>query len=407
MLLQSTQSLDKLYAPDVETVMALVKQMMLDRVKFLLEATGTILLCGIVSIFSSCNGQSNSEGLSGTLESQNMTITVGSTVSELGKGVMVVYQDKTDNLWFGSKGQGVYKYDGESLSQFTIKDGLSSNHILGIQEDNLGNIYFETGDGIDKFNGRSIYTLEVMDATMSNTEWRLTPGDLWFRLGWNGAGPYRYDGKSLYQLKFPKHHLEDEFYARYPDASFSPYGIYTIYKDRKGNVWFGTATLGACRYDGESLAWISEEELTELDAGPAPGVRSILEDKDGNIWFSNNILHRYNVVQESSPNQRNEVDYKRLGEIDISREDNLNSHCMSIAEDKNGNLWIVTYMAGVWRYDGESLTHFPIKDGKRNIELFSIYEDKHDVLWLGTHNDGVYRYNGEVFERFEPVIANE
>ena len=75
---------------------------------------------------------------------------------------------------------------------------------------------------------------------------------------------------------------------------------------------------------------------------------------------------------------------------------------MSIAEDKNGDLWMVTYDNGVWSYDGENITHYPIQDGDTNINIFSIYKDNQGDLWLGTHSAGAYKYNGKAFEKFIP-----
>ena len=74
---------------------------------------------------------------------------------------------------------------------------------------------------------------------------------------------------------------------------------------------------------------------------------------------------------------------------------------MSVVEDNEGDLWMVTYEQGVWRYDGRDVTHYDVKDGAKSITLFSIYKDNHGDLWLGTHDSGVYKYNGEEFQKFE------
>ena len=203
-------------------------------------------------------------------------------------------------------------------------------------------------------------------------------------------------------MKFPKHHLEDKFYSGGVAPSFSPYGIYSIYKDSKGNVWFGTSNLGVCRYDGKSFAWISEADLTELEEGPAPGVRAILEDKEGNFWFSNHIRHRYKVYRKNKKAPGEAVAYTALKGIDISKEQKMQDYFMSITQDDDGDLWMLTYNAGVWRYDGENLIHYPVKEGHINVLLFSIYKDREGGLWLGTHNSGPYKFNGKTFEKFKP-----
>jgi len=43
---------------------------------------------------------------------------------------------------------------------------------------------------------------------------------------------------------------------------------------------------------------------------------------------------------------------------------------LSITEDNKGELWMVTYGSGIWRYDGKTTTHYPIKDGEKVITLF-------------------------------------
>ncbi len=74
---------------------------------------------------------------------------------------------------------------------------------------------------------------------------------------------------------------------------------------------------------------------------------------------------------------------------------------MSIAQDDKGDIWMATYDAGVWRYDGQKITHYPVKNGEYGVLIFSIYKDNQGVLWLGTFNAGALRFNGESFQPFQ------
>lgn len=65
---------------------------------------------------------------------------------------------------------------------------------------------------------------------------------------------------------------------------------------------------------------------------------------------------------------------------------------------------MITYGAGVWKYDGKNLTHIAVKKGSEAALLVSIYQDNNGIIWLGTDNDGVYIQNGERFEKY--VIKN-
>jgi ligand-binding sensor domain-containing protein len=68
----------------------------------------------------------------------------------------------------------------------------------------------------------------------------------------------------------------------------------------------------------------------------------------------------------------------------------------------HGDLWMATLGGSVWRYDGERVMQYPVRDGSNVVTLFSISKDRHDDLWLGTHEHGVYKFDGDSFERFRP-----
>lgn len=368
--------------------------------KLILNSINTLLLLGVLTMFSSCSGQIAQETTSSAPKSQAEMDSIGTTVSELDRNIPVVFQDSHDNYWFGSRNEGVYKYDGKSLTQFTPEDGLCGYRIRGIQEDQFGNIFFDTGVGVNKFDGQTIETLVLNND--STHAWKLEPGDLWFGGKWNENGPYRYDGKQLYHLEFPGHVLESEVYSLNPNVTFSPYEVYTTEKDSKGNIWIGTSVLGACRYDGESLFWVSERDMTEIDEGPAPGVRSILEDKEGNFWFASNVNHKYKMVQNRKAGQKKELRYEILKGIDTAKEVDMPIFFMAMIQDNQGDIWMAGYGGEVWRFDGEELTFYPIKNGNNSVLIFTIYKDNRGELWLGTENAGAMKFNGKTFERFIP-----
>ncbi len=353
-------------------------------------------------LFSSCNIQNTSSNLEDT-KIQNSSSEIGTFVPKINGNPNVIFQDSKNNYWLAVKEQGAYKYDGENLVFYSKKDGLSSNDILGIQEDNFGSIYFDSFEGVSKFDGQKFTTLELIPSDSSKNEWKLEPNDLWFRMGWNENGPFRYDGKFLYELEFPKTEQEDIFYARYPNVSFNPYGVYSIYQDSKGFLWFGTSSLGVCRYDGKSIRWLYEEEMTMIPGGGALGIRSTLEDKDGYFWFTN-TRYCYGILPgDPESGKASRIHYKKKNGLGYIKENNEIDYpyFMSIAEGNNGDLWMATYDDGVWQNNGEKLIHYPIRNGDKTILIFSIYKDKQGMLWLVTNNDGIYKYNGTGFEKYE------
>jgi len=79
----------------------------------------------------------------------------------------------------------------------------------------------------------------------------------------------------------------------------------------------------------------------------------------------------------------------------------LGSSIMIFYQAKDGQYWFGGDTDGVYRYDGETITHYPVKEGSRNILLYSVYIDHAGSLWLGTHDAGEYAFNGKEFVKFQ------
>lgn len=367
-----------------------------------------LVLCLITTAFlQACVGQSNSNAAASS-NAQNR-LPVCDTVAALENNLMIVFQDKKNNYWFGTQNEGVYRVNGKTIIHITTAHGLSSNTIRQIQEDQSGRIFFTTTKGICTFDGQKIDSLEPAKSIIADNQWQLNPTDLWFGGIDNTHLIYRYDGKTLHSLQIPKTKLGEMQAAKLGDANYSPYDIYNIYKDSRGHIWFGTAQVGAFRYDGSSIAWISDEDATEIHEGPSNGVRSFVEDKEGDFWLSN-TLAQYRVDPDNStasaPDEygAREIKYTKQKGLGPYIEDPLGLMVdyLSAIKDNEGNIWFVTYLTGVYKYDGQKLEHFEILEDGKQIKLFSIYQDPQNQLWLGSHENGTYKFDGKAFVKFVP-----
>lgn len=319
---------------------------------------------------------------------------VGDTVNQLSNNIMVIYQDSKNVYWFGSWESGLFKFDGKTLLNYTKKHGLPSDRVEEIKEDRHGNIFINTGMGLCKYERSKIVPMPETWPFGSN--WALQADDLWFKSPKRGH-VYRYDGKFLTNLEIPKHEVGEAYLAAHPGSS-DPYGVYCIYRDLKGNIWFGMALMGALRYNGISFDWILEPDVTELHDGPSNGVRSIVEDKEGYFWFNSEF--RYKVLDSIAIYR--EIFYERqksIGSLDGNKDSRMTEY-LSIAKDNDGDLWIATYRNGVWKYNGHKIRHYAVQENGKDINLFYIYKDNKGAIWLGTHENGVWKLDGEKFRKF-------
>jgi len=331
----------------------------------------------ILMLSNPCNAQDQAK--TGTNVERAVT---GDTFFEIGPNIRCIFQDSKKNIWFATNGQGVFKYDGKSVRQFTDKHGICCNFVWNVQEANNGDIWFKTEKGICYYNGKQ-FTVQ-QEAEMSSR-----PIDHNFMKDLLLIEHY-YDGRSLVKIALPhSSYLKDE-----NENSRFQYDIYSTLKDRHGHIWFGTCTAGVCKYDGKEYTWIDNKELG------AP-VRSIFEDKKGTIWIGNNGygLFRYDGERLVNVTKQQKLENPNFIKNFESKEGTL-ARVWTIAEDKKGNLWIGTIDAGVWMFDGKSFTNYTTKDGLGTDLIWTIYKDKDDILWFGTDGAGVYQFDGKKFSKF-------
>ncbi|MBS1560986.1 MAG: hypothetical protein JSS89_05230 [Bacteroidetes bacterium] len=313
----------------------------------------------------------------------------GEFVREVDNNIMVMFQDRQNNLWMGSWRNGLYVFDGTSIRHITEKHGLSSDRIEEIKEDRAGNVFVNTSAGLHKVENGRLRLLPI--DSMGTDVWRLRSQDVWFKHGGREGYVLRYNGRTLSSLRMPPAELPTDLVKKYWTAA-DPYGVYTVYKDSHNCWWFGTAGLGVCRLDSTGPWWIHEPDLTELHDGPANGIRSIVEDRDGTFWFTAEYTYRiharHSYTREKGIGPLRGTSYPQTMEY------------LSSARAPDGSLWFATYRNGVFRYDGRAVRRYPVQWNNEDVNVFCISIDRQGIPIVGTHEHGIYRLNGEVFQRF-------
>lgn len=200
------------------------------------QKTSFTILLLLFCLFA-INGQNNNQATNRFVSDFDNKIAVNSinlsNSKELDDNIRSIFHDTKGNYWFGTNDAGVYRYDGKSLVQFTVKDGLSNNQVQSIQEDKDGNIWFGTGlFNVSRFDGKSFTTFtkkeEFPFMAEDNHEWKLTQNDLWF---YAGSGVYRYSDNSFVYL--PLDNIQNKETQSSP-FNLSRYAVYCLLKDKKG-----------------------------------------------------------------------------------------------------------------------------------------------------------------------------
>ena len=72
--------------------------------------------------------------------------------------VYSVIQDHKGYLWFGTRGGGLSRFDGQNFESFTDRQGLVNNYIYSLKEDRNHILWIGTNDGLSSYNGKKILT---------------------------------------------------------------------------------------------------------------------------------------------------------------------------------------------------------------------------------------------------------
>ncbi|MBI2506330.1 MAG: SpoIIE family protein phosphatase [Candidatus Latescibacteria bacterium] len=153
----------------------------------------------------------------------------------------------------------------------------------------------------------------------------------------------------------------------------------TMLQDQKGNLWFGTAEKGVCRYDGVQFVYFTKEDGLADDQVIALG-----EDREGRLWFG-------------TPQGVSRFDGQTFATFTTA--DGLaGSYVATIAADREGNLWFGTN-AGASRYDGRQFTTFTTAEGLAGSYVNAMAADREGHMWFGV-GGGVNRYDGKVWTTF-------
>ncbi len=267
------------------------------------------------------------------------------------------FEDREGNIWLATDGQGLCRVRTQTITAYSMEQGLPDRNVYPIYQDSAGRVWIGTwSGGLCRFNGTNCTTYSTAEGLASNQVDAIAEdrdGGLWFSV-LNG----------LYRLQ--SGHIEYRSNALPPWPEFV---IRAIHQDRDGAMWFGGSD-GLIRLERGRRTW-----LTKRDGLAGDDARVIIDGRNGNIWIGG---------------------YGGLSSVDHGRvrgwteRDGLPSNTIrALYEDAEGVLWIGTYDGGLGRFANGTFTRYTIRDGLFNNGVFQILEDSRANLWMSC-NRGIY-----------------
>lgn len=299
-----------------------------------------------------------------------------------------VFLDEKGILWVGTYGGGINKYDPAQFkfqhynNQPGNSNSLSDNVVRAILLDRDGELWVGTHGGLNRINRKTgqvlVYRSEQNNlSTISSNIIRAlcedANGTIWAGAWDNGLNSF--DKKTG---KFKR-------YIHFPGRADSIGQVRCLETDAQGNIWAGGNGLWKFNpVSGEYKSYFFDKSIDNNFSGNI--VNRLYFDRRGLLWVC--TQSGLNCVDTASGIIRR-FPYAPQDTLSISH-----PVITSIAEDKNGLLWIGTYGGGLDILDVKSgnFQHYNTSNGLLNDVIYGILIDDPGFIWFSS-NAGLGRFD--------------
>ena len=273
--------------------------------------------------------------------------------------IFAILQDREGLIWTGTMGGGITTINRVTNTYKNYGDGTpaslsraKSNSVLSLFEDQDGLIWVGTwGGGINTYDKKTGKINCIMETDAITCMAQGNGHLVWIGVYGREKGVFAYNKDAQSMMNFTV------------NDGLSSNNIYSIYEDKRHNVWIGTAEGGLNRLNyekGKVKVYKYENGKNSLSNNT---VNCICDDEKGNLWLgTSNGLDKFDVKKEAFTHY-----YEKDGLP--------NSNIWGILGDKRGNLWISTNK-GITRFnpnienkEGNAFKIFTIRDGLQGDEF--------------------------------------
>ncbi len=309
--------------------------------------------------------------------------------------VYAITQDARGFMWFGTR-DGLNRYDSRKIVVYkkepSNKNSLSSNSINSLLTDKKGRLWVGTSGGLNLYEAKKDQFIRIVKdslnpGSLSNNNISSllmdSYGDLWVGTR-----------QGLNRLKDAKtHHFERLMKNESKHSAIPYYDVKAMFEDRDRTLWVGT-TIGITRIRRVAGGRFTEkhyflEKNDSLLRQTSNWVNSIAEDKEGRLWIG---TEKRGIAV---------FDKQREKVVSWQPIPSLNTESLSIRTikpDNKGNFW-VGCMSGllIVSQDGKHYTlhtNSPERAGTlSDNSVRSIFVSRDSTFWVGTYYGGVNYHN--------------
>lgn len=331
---------------------------------------------------------------------------------DIGSRTMCIAQDDKGAIWIGAD-KGAYLLKKGRTIHFTAQNGFTDNAVSKIFRDIENNIWLGTyGAGLFKFNNNNYVIFDesqgLHNKLVMAVSYGPSPGSIWMGT-YDKLYEYR-SGQKIRNIKIPFTN-SDSYYINF------------LHRDSRKRVWIGS---------GEGGLWLATDKLVKrIDTKSASPIsyQAIIETSNKEIWISTNrgiltfdeATKKLNKVSKLPGSSLLELgrDTVVVGTQDgayvfvnkqnvkhIKNKNLMGSSILCMLKYKDYILFGTSdYGLLIWNQTTGKNWTINTKNGLASDHIYSIIEDDKGLIWLGTGR-GISRMDPKNFKLIHTPDAN-
>ncbi|RLD27423.1 MAG: hypothetical protein DRI54_01115 [Bacteroidetes bacterium] len=269
--------------------------------------------------------------------------------------VKCLFVDRENILWIGTNGGGLFKFSGELITTTTTRDGMNSNAVMAIIEDDQKNMVIGTYDrGLNFLSKDTIVFIGEEQSLAGNRIWSLEKqkaDKLWVA---STGGLSKVKDKEIINYSRSDGLLDSKITSLFMDNLLN-------------ELWIGSSNGYTLLKDEKFLRFDEENGF------PGKRVRKIKKDRQGHIWFGciNGLI------------EFDGISYKMYTILD-----GLPSNTIYCVEFDGNKTWIGTKL-GLSVLENGEISQIQLGKTTGDFTITFLLNDKSGRIWAGTNN-GIY-----------------
>jgi len=285
------------------------------------------------------------------------------------RGCAAVVEDRLGNLWVGTWGQGLWRFDPDgSFHRYQISRSAQPEAVRALFEDTEGNLWIGSeASGLFRLGRKAFQTVgsaQGLSGELVRSVAVDLSGSVWVV---NQAG------------------VESFLPGARPAIRRASEVTWCVYGDSSGRAWMGAYAGGVYRLEGDR--WVTVEPNSPQERNT---ITVLFEEPGTGMWVGReNGLWRVsgtNLVREVLP----------------ATVDGL--AVRSLALDRQSRLWLGLDGGGLLCRESGSWKRVPLSGSPQAFTVSALLADSEDTLWVGTSVRGLYRVRGGRVARLDAGV---